>query len=305
MATVIAKDFTLEHKFLYRIDLSYTVLTKFGCEIFSGFPAITDFNFSHCGTVNILSKMFTCFTYLNQLDVRGTELVQDNFTLIGQLEHIEAVFSDDYRHCCPTALPTVQHKVFCLAPVSGFSSCSHLVRLQLHRTCLWVMAILSFVGNVCCLVFRYLPGQNIKSVSVDMFMFNLGLANLVMGIYLSTIVVADLHFRGNFLQHERNWVASLSCRTAAFLALVSSDASRLIVFLLSIDRLVVVILASLRFHVRSVWLTCLISLVIVALLNSPFLVSVVDGNTMTNLCLPVPTLESDPHTAERISGVWW
>ena len=303
VVTVIRKDFTLKHIFLHKIDLSQTRLAKFDCGIFSGFTAITDFNFSHCGTVKVSRKMFTCFTYLNQLDVRGTKLVQDNFNLIGQLQHIEAVFSDDYRHCCPTALPTVQHKVFCLAPFSGLSSCSHLVRLQLHRTCLWVMATLSFVGNACCLVVRYLHVYDLKGASVEIFMFNLGLANLMMGTYLSILLAADLHFHGNFLAHERDWVASLNCRTAAFLALVSNDASRSIVLLLSVDRLVAVFLTSWRFHMRSVWLTCLISLFIAVLLNSPFLVSVEDRSCMTNLCLPMPTFESDPHSRAYFWGV--
>ena len=303
VVTVIRKDFTLKHTFLHKIDLSKSRLAEFDCGTFSGFTGITDFNFSHCGTVRISRKMFTCFTYLNQLDVRGTKLVHDNFSLVGQLQHIEAVFSDDYRHCCPTALPTVQHKVFCLAPVSGLSSCSHLVRLQLHRTCLWVMAILSFVGNACCLVFRYVHGHDLKGASVEIFMLNLGLANLMMGTYLSMIIAADLHFRGNFLAHERDWVASLSCRTAAFLALVSSDVSRFVMFLLSIDRLVAVRLNSQRFQVKSVPLTCLISLFIAVLMNLPFLVSEEDRSCMTNLCLPVPTLESDPHSRAYFWGV--
>ena len=303
LLTVIPKYFTQMQTFLHKIDLSQTRLAEFDCGIFSGFTAITDFNFSHCGTVRVSRKMFTCFTYLNQLDVRGTKLVQENFSLVGQLQHIEAVFSDDYRHCCPTALPTGQHKVFCLAPVSGLSSCSHLVRLQLHRTCLWVMATLSLTGNACCLVFRYLQGHDLKGAFVEIFMFNLGLASLMMGTFLSIVIAADLHFGGNFLPHEKDWVVSLGCRTASFLALVSSDASRFIVFLLSMDRLVAVAFSSRRFRVKSVSLTCLVSLFIAVLMNLPFLVSVEDRSCMTNLCLPVPTLESDPHSRAYFWGV--
>ena len=303
LVTVIPKYFTQKQTFLHKIDLSKTRLAEFDCGIFSGFTTVTDFNFSHSGTVRVSRKMFTCFTYLNQLDVRGTRLVQDNVSLVGQLQHIEAVFSDDYRHCCPTALPTVQHKVFCLAPVSGLSSCSHLLRLQLHRTCLWVMGILSFVGNACCLVVRYVHGIDLRGASVEIFMFNLGLANLMMGTYLSIVIAADLHFRGNFLAHERDWVASLNCRTASFLALVSNDALRFIVFLLSVDRVVAVAFSSQRFQVKSVSLTCLVSLFIAVLMNLPFLVSVEDRSCMTNLCLPVPTLESDPHSRAYFWGV--
>ena len=303
IVTVIATDFTLKHTFLHKIDLSKTRLTKFDCGVFSGFIAITDFNFSHCGTVRIPRQMFNCLTYLNTLDVRGTKLVHDSLSLVGQLQHIEAVFSNDYRHCCPTALPTVKHNFFCLAPFSGLSSCSHLVRLQLHRTCLWVMATLSLVANACCLVVRCLRGQNIGGASIELFMLQLCLANLLMSIYLSIIIAADLHFHGNFLAHERDWVASLNCKTAAFLALVSSDVSRFIVFLLSIDRLLTVCLRSWRFHIKSVWLTCLVSLLIATSMESLFLFTVGDRNCMTNLCLPVPTLESDPHSRAYFWGV--
>ena len=292
---ITVEDVTLRHTFLKKIDLSQTSLTEFDCELFSGFPAIRDFNFSHCGTVKISKNVFACFTYLNQLDVRGTKIVQDYFSLTERLQYIETVFSDDYRHCCPVAMPVVQRKAMCLAPFSGFSSCSYLLRLQLHRTCLWVLAALSCLGNACCLGVKHLIPQSINSISVEIFIFNLVLASIIMNIYLCLVIVADLRFHGDFLIHERDWIESLDCRVAAFLALMSSQASCLTVFLVSVDRHMAICFNSWRFHKKSAWVACLFLLLVAALLYLPFLVSFDYRSSMTNLCIPVPTRKSEPN----------
>ena len=303
LVKVTVEDVTLRHTLLQKIDLSQTSLTEFDCGIFSGFSAISDFNFSHCGTVRISKTVFACFTYLNQLDVRGTKIVQDHFSLTERLQHIETVFSDDYRHCCPIAMPVVQHKAMCLAPFSGFSSCSYLLRLRVHRIWQWVLAVLSCLGNACCLGVKYLVPQRIKSTHIEIFIFNLVLASISMGIYKCIIIEADLRFHGDFLIHERDWTQSLDCRVAAFLALMSNQASCLTVFLLSVDRYIAICFSSWRFHKKSAWLACLLSLLIAALLYLPFLVSFEDRSSTTNLCIPVPTLKNDSNSRAYFWGV--
>ena len=289
------QDVSMKHTVLQKMDISSTHLPEFDCGVFSTFPMTTSFNFSQCGTVKITNSMFSCFTYLTELDVRGTDIVQNEPSLLGKMQHIETVFSDNYRHCCSIVMPSVQHEVLCLAPLSGFSSCSDLVRSQVLQAYLWIMTILSFVGNPCCLLARRRHDKNPPGPTVDIFLYSLLVSNLIMGMYLCIIVVADLRFHENFLLHERDWVKSHCCRIAGFLALLSTEASSLVVFLLSVDRLVAISFSSKRLQRKSAWLTCLLSWLIAALLTSVCMV-LSDGESggTTNLCITVPTLKNDP-----------
>ena len=289
------QDVSMKHTALQRIDMSSTHLSEFDCGVFSRFPMTTFLNISHCGTVKLTKNMFSCFTYLNELDVRDTNIVQNELSLLGRMQHIEIVFSDDYRHCCPVVMPRVEHEVLCLAPVSGFSSCSELVRSHVLQTYLWIMTILSFVGNPCCLLVRRRHDKNPPSPTVDIFLISLMLANLIMGVYLCIIVVAGVRFHGNFLLHERDWLKSYNCRIAGFFALLSSEASSLVVFLLSVDILVAISFSSKRLQRKSAWLTCLLSWLIAALLTSVCtMVCAGESGGTTNLCITVPTLKNDP-----------
>ena len=292
------QDVSMKHTVLQNIDISSTHLSEFDCGVFSAFPKTASFNISHCGTVKITNRMFSCFTHLNELDVRGTYIVHNELSLLDKMQHIELVFSDNYRHCCPVVMPHVQHEVLCLAPVSGFSSCTDLIRSQVLRVYLWIVAILSFVGNPCCLLARRRYDKNTLSPTVDIFLFSLMVANLIMGIYVGIIVVAGLRFHENFLLHERDWVKSYCCRIAGFLALLSAEASGLVVFLLSVDRLVAISFSSKRLQTKSAWLTCLLSWHIAALLTSVcMMASAEESGGTTNLCITVPTLKNDPNNA--------
>ena len=292
---ITVQDVSMKHTALQKIDMSSTHLSEFDCGVFSSFPMTTFFNFSHCGTVKITKKIFSCFTYLNELDIRGTNIVQNELSLLGKMQHIETVFSDDYRHCCSVVMPHVQHEVLCLAPMSGFSSCTDLFRSQVLQAYLWIMTILCFVGNPCCLLARHRHNKNAPSPTVDIYLISLMVANLIMGMYLCIIVVAGVRFHGNFLLHEKNWVNSYSCRIAGFLALLSTEASSLVVFLLSVDRLVAISFSSKRLQRKSAWLTCLLSWLIAALLTSVcMMVSAGESGGTTNLCITVPTLKNDP-----------
>ena len=304
LVKVTSEDVNQKHTFLEKIDMSLTRFSEFDCQMFTNFPMTTSFNFSHCGTVKLSKKMFSCFTYLSELDIRGTNLVQDQLLFLGKMHHLEATFSDNYRHCCSAMMPSVQHEVLCLAPLSGFSSCSDLVHSQVHQAYLWTMAILSFVGNACCLLAIGRQDKKTRSQSIEIFPFQLLVANLAVGMYLCINVVAGLRFRGNFLLHERDWVESYSCRTAGFLALLATEISCLVVFLLSVDRLVAVCYSSKRLQKRSVWLLCLLSWLIAALLASvSTLVSAGERDGTTSLCITVPTLKSEPSNAVFHLGV--
>ena len=303
IAMITAADSTTKPIFLQKIDLSKTHLAEFDCSLFPGFHAVRHFNVSHCGTLRLSKEMFSCFKYMHELDVRGTALIHSKLSLTGELQQIETIFSDNYRHCCPTVLPDVQHNVFCLAPQSGVSSCSDLLRLPFHRAYLWFMALVSCLGNACYLLVKKMYYKNTENISAEVFAFNLIAANLIMGVYVCLVLVADLQFRGSFLQHEKTWVESTACKVAGFLALLSNEVACLTVLLLSVDRFVALYFSSRRFTVKSAWLSCFFSMLLAAALYSPFPVSSWKMSSRTNLCIPVPRSNNEARSVIYLFNV--
>ncbi|KAL8600333.1 hypothetical protein ACOMHN_060951 [Nucella lapillus] len=61
-----------------------------------------------------------------------------------------------------------------------------------------------------------------------------------MGIYLSIIGVADGVYRGRYVFSDGVWKTSVYCQVAGFLSLLSSEVSAMVIWLISLDRFIVI-----------------------------------------------------------------
>ena len=294
LVSLTAGEFDTKQTVLTNVDLSKTHLTTFDCGIFVNCPEVKVLNLSHSHVMSVGEKKFTCLPFLRELDLRGTNMEQIPPGIFDGLKHMQVIFSENYRHCCSDILPKSFHKVFCFAPSTGFSSCQDLLRLNIHRASLWIMAFLSSVGNAGCLVGRVLLEKKSEDPSVEIFVSNLGAADFLMGLYLCLVVVADARFRGDFLSQERDWLSGSACRAAGFLALTSREAASFVVLLVTVGRLLSLRFCSRRFQAKSAWVACLVAwLIASALAAVPVLLpgaSSWDVYSRTPLCNGMPTL---------------
>ncbi|KAL8578992.1 hypothetical protein ACOMHN_001954 [Nucella lapillus] len=76
------------------------------------------------------------------------------------------------------------------------------------------------------------------------------MADFLMGVYIAIIGTADEQFRGTYLQHDLTWKSSVMCKVAGVLSLLSSEVSALIIWIITLDRLVALQFpfSTLRFH---------------------------------------------------------
>lgn len=71
------------------------------------------------------------------------------------------------------------------------------------------MGAVGCVGNLVVLIGRLLaPTTNVVH---SLYIRNLALSDLLMGIYLFAIASADHHYRGVYLEHEYDWRHSTLC----------------------------------------------------------------------------------------------
>ena len=223
---------------LRTLDLSGVSLPEVDVSALSVFPSLNTLNLSHCGVDRVLGDGFQALQQLRVLDLRGCPLTLFPRGVFDGLDDLQAVFSDNYKLCCPVTLPLRFNPANCKAPSDEISSCQSLLRSNIYRVVLSAFAVLALTGNaICCFGVIMAEAQN--KIGFVVFVANLCISNFVMGIYMTVVSVADRHYLGTYLWNDVTWRNSAACRTAGFLFLLSSVVSAFIVCLITLDRFLV------------------------------------------------------------------
>lgn len=73
----------------------------------------------------------------------------------------------------------------------------------------WVMAVLACAGNTLVLLGRLVARE--PNPVHSLYIKTLALADLLMGVYLIIIAVADWHYRDIYIKHDFQWRHSSVC----------------------------------------------------------------------------------------------
>ena len=219
------------------LDLSRIVIPELNSSVFRAFPDLQSLNLSHTGLARV-SGSFT-MPRLHKLDLRGCPLSQFPRRLLTSLQQLRTLYSDDYKLCCPSALPTGFNACGCQSPVDAISSCEALLRSRVHSIFVAVAAALALLGNLACFVFLVVNRQESKLACV-VFMKHLCVSDGFMGIYLAILGVTNRLYLGDYVWNDDVWTKSVACKVAGFLSLLSSQVSAFLVFLIALDGLLVV-----------------------------------------------------------------
>ncbi|KAK4887781.1 hypothetical protein RN001_004052 [Aquatica leii] len=136
--------------------------------------------------------------------------------LLQPLDKLQYIYFDRFEMCL-----TASHVRVCEPKGDGISSQEHLLDNPVLRTIL--------LGRLIA------PTNNVVH---SLYIRNLALSDLLMGIYLFTIASADHHYRGEYIQHEYDWRHSTLCNICGFLSTLSCESSVLILSLVTWDRFI-------------------------------------------------------------------
>lgn len=100
------------------------------------------------------------------------------------------------------------------------------------------MALVTCLGNSLVLWGRYTQRDENRALSI--VIRNLAVSDMLMGLYLSFIVIQDYRFRGQYNFKSLEWVTSWSCIVIGMLAVTSSEVSLLILTFISIERFLLI-----------------------------------------------------------------
>ena len=231
--------------------------------------------------------------YLNATKIKSFD--QDIFH---ELNITKTLVTNAYKYCC--IRPSDLSEENCYPHKDEFSSCSDLMRNDVLRALLWVIGSCSLLGNAASLVYRFFFDRERLKLGYGIFVSNLAVADFLMGVYLITIALADVSFRGTYILNDESWRRSAWCTMAGVLSTMSSEASVLFICLITVDRILVIKypFGQIRFNITSSSLcACIVWTVTTLIAVLPLLVTSYFKDTFyskSGVCLALPLTRDRP-----------
>ena len=124
---------------------------------------------------------------------------------------------------------------------SVFSSEQEMIANPALKSCFWIMGIAVISGNLYVITSTIYLFQRAKLNNSlkyqNLIIFNISIADMIMGIYLLSIAVYSVYYSGYYGQIDFEWRSSLRCSLIGSLAVLSSEASCFFMVLLTSTRL--------------------------------------------------------------------
>ena len=136
----------------------------------------------------------------------------------------------------------------CNSSGRSISSSRELIKNVPLRVCLWILMLLSLIGNgiVICRTLIDLSNAvqrrlhcSINRVGVcnKIMILNLAISDFLMGIYLFIIAIKSVELSGRYCQLRQEWLTGYQCAFAGVLAVISSETSVFLMVLMTSYRL--------------------------------------------------------------------
>ncbi|XP_046738344.1 relaxin receptor 2-like [Diprion similis] len=216
---------------LLYLFLSGNRLVKLRAGSFNNLDQLLALNLNENAIEEIEIEAFSPLGNLTSLYLKGNKLRKPRETVLKWLGRLEYVYFDEFAMC-----QAAQWVRVCEPKGDGISSLQHLLDNPILRASVWMMAICACTGNILVLLGRLLARES--NAVHSLYIRNLALSDLLMGLYLILIAAADIMYRGCYIDHEEAWRHSFRCNLCGFLSTLSCESSALILSLVTWDRFV-------------------------------------------------------------------
>ncbi|XP_067672287.1 G-protein coupled receptor GRL101-like [Haliotis asinina] len=221
---------------LETLDLSETGISHLPADVFLGMPNLKDISFSDTSIADIESGAFNGLSLVKTLNIDDADIEIFSENIFKGLDHLKTLYADSPVMCCDGIRPQSVQIGECYAETDKISSCSDLIGNDLLRIFLWILAVMAVIGNLSALLFRLTYNRSVLRKGYGIFITNLCVADLIMGVYLVIIGSVNVYYKGTYMWHAFYWKHSYLCQFSGFLSTMSSEASCLFIFLVTVDR---------------------------------------------------------------------
>uniref|UniRef100_T1KE57 G-protein coupled receptors family 1 profile domain-containing protein n=1 Tax=Tetranychus urticae TaxID=32264 RepID=T1KE57_TETUR len=222
------------------LDLANQQLTIIKRNTFNGMRSLVTLDLSNNQLFYLEEGSFTGLIKLTSLDLTGNKFSEMGTQVFTGLTNLKKLSTDEFRFCC-----LARHVQNCLPEPDEFSSCEDLLSNLVLRICIWILGVLSIVGN--CMVIFWRTMHRYRAAVSSFLIANLAIGDLLMGVYLIIIGTVDFTYRGKYFIHDAHWRSSKMCQLAGFISTLSSELSVFTLTVITIDRFLRITFP-LRFH---------------------------------------------------------
>ncbi|XP_072031265.1 uncharacterized protein [Amphiura filiformis] len=169
----------------------------------------------------------TKLKYLNLKKNSLTKITKTSFTGLA-LQNDSYIAVDDPATCC-FAEPLYWSQCIPQNKPSPYLTCKQLLPTTVVKCVAWIFGFCALFANIVVFIWGC---QKMKPKSADekqvnqlIFITNLALADLLMGVYLLVVASADQYYNEYFPSYAKHWRTHVLCKLAGFLSVLSSEAS--------------------------------------------------------------------------------
>ncbi len=221
------------HKYLKLILLEQNEVRFAESGSFGDLPSLQFLSLSENPLHNFPNQLLTNCSHFQVLSLENVGRVQIDVNAFDEMS-LRLIKTDDYHFCC--IAPVLAQ---CTAPLPWHVSCSHLLPDGTIRTQYLSVTITVFILNAACLTLYILSRKSNLALSVNVIFINFN--NIICGLYLALTWIADFVLGETFLVKEEMWRSSTLCFSTFGSVLLFETAEELLLFFLSLSRLMVVI----------------------------------------------------------------
>ncbi len=278
--------------FVVDLDLSINKIRKISGGCFKNQPKMEFLNLNNNKISQILKGAFGHQKALRNLDLSHNNLksfpshiFHDNVKLLllnmaqntlsdikpvaFHLIHIKLLLSMKYHVCCVAECAQI-----CIANKPWFVSCHNLIPTLPLVFCIYFTAATILVLNGILFLVNQIPhDRNIHKVRTSgMAMTSIWVADLLCGIHLVMLSVANTYYGQNFILVESVWRRSVMCTNIFAVALWYSILSPALLMFLSVSRTITILtplnakIKSVTFNIACIVVNYMVTFVIVCLI---------------------------------------
>lgn len=213
------------------IDISYTAINRLSSNNFNGLIYLEFLKIINCKIKIIEIDSFRDLINLKELHMNNTELNLYQIDRIApKLQNIQKLFGIVFNLCC---LIWNFHgtKIICTPSTNYFNTCSDMISSIFIEIVFWIIGICGFVGNLLSIGLISLTAGSSKS-----FKLVLSVSDLLTSVYILSISIANVIFKGEYMENDIEWRESGICQLLGTLLTFSVVLSSVSLLLMTIER---------------------------------------------------------------------
>ncbi len=164
------------------------------------------------------------------------------------------------------------------------------------RVFMWLFGLTALIGNIIVIILKCKKEtKNDTQLIQNIFTINLAISDMLMGIYMLFLAIADAYYGAAFYKFSNEWRVGFPCRMASFLIILTSETTLLLLVFTTADRFSRLVFPFSMYHMEI--LSATVSVVAIwcftiplSVLTSVFAAPDSDFYELSDVCIGLPFL---------------